>query len=867
MDQTLLKICTAGLLHDVGKFMDENVLGIGEQYFHQHADLYQPFDKKTGRHTHHHTILTAAFLEKMKDWLPAPFLARDWGEGEPLINLAAGHHRPEDNPWRLLIAEADRLSAGWERRSAVETETVSPAAYREIRLAPLLARLSPKDHELGTRRTRDLGFPLAALSPETIFPRPLAELRPRERSESVKRYEEHCRSFLNEVKRLAHRQENLQLWLEHFDNLLLIYAAAVPALRAGAVEESRDVSLYDHMRATAALATALYLYHKEQDSFTPKAIQDQQARKFLFINGDFYGIQEFIFSRGGESRRYQAKLLRGRSFAVTLLTELTADLLCRRLGLPFLSVVLNAAGKFTILGAYTDSALKTMKEAEEEVNDWLFQHFYGESTLGLAFCHASSDDLLSGRFVSLWERIGRRLEQRKFCRLPLERYAGPLGRYLESFRSDLPRVLCPLCGKRPAALSGREDEYTRQVEATCLICRDHIFLGANLVRRERLAVLRREALENPQEGLREPLFGKYQVIFPSGHLDKLAREGNLLRLWQVSLPEPGRFSGEIAQRFLNSYVPLATQEDRYDDRLQRLEEDDQPEPGDPRTFGQLAALALNLTAERERFQGLEALGVLKADVDDLGLLMTCGLPASKLTLSRLATLSRQLHFFFCLYLPHYLRTDDRFKNIYTVFAGGDDLFLLGAWNQIMAFAKEIPAKFRDYVGENPEVHLSAGISLQKPHSPMDQLARAAEEALQQAKGGDKNSLAIFGEVASWEKVGELQVVLDKLRDWLDKGWVNNAMLYRLNEFIRMVVEERRLIATNQVIHLDDLSCLNWRSHLAYASERNVAQTLKGEARTQAACQVQEQLSYWLEAHAGCLKMPLWTLLYEKRLRR
>jgi len=110
-------------------------------------------------------------------------------------------------------------------------------------------------------------------------------------------------------------------------------------------------------------------------------------------------------------------------------------------------------------------------------------------------------------------------------------------------------------------------------------------------------------------------------------------------------------------------------------------------------------------------------------------------------------------------------------------------------------------------------------------------------------------------------------VKDTLEEWLEKGWLNNAMLYRLQEFIRWVSEEKRLTTSGRGIYLADMSCLKWRSHLAYASERNVAQSLKGEARQQAARQVQERAAYWLETYGGALKMPLWELLYDQRLRR
>jgi hypothetical protein len=320
--------------------------------------------------------------------------------------------------------------------------------------------------------------------------------------------------------------------------------------------------------------------------------------------------------------------------------------------------------------------------------------------------------------------------------------------------------LCPLCGKRPVSPEVQGDTFIAQVKSACAVCRDHVFLGTNLVKKNRLAVTTTFAdVHDPDNCLREPLFGRYQVLFAEGFLNILAKEGSLIKLWDISPPEDS-LATPVTRKFINGYIPECREADLHDDRLKDLEE--KPEVGAPKTLGQLAALALSHTDTPGKFQGLEALGILKADVDNLGLLMTCGLPEQKFTLSRLATLSRQLHFFFCLYLPRLLATRTEFQDTYTVFAGGDDLFLLGPWNRIIPLAREIRERFADFVAGNPQIHLSAGISLKKAHTPMEQLASSAEGALKQSKNAGRNRLTLFGETVPWEKVGELRDIKDTL---------------------------------------------------------------------------------------------------------
>jgi len=87
----------------------------------------------------------------------------------------------------------------------------------------------------------------------------------------------------------------------------------------------------------------------QKNSLEEDSVRNSKEHKFLIVNGNFQGIQNFIFSGYGDIRKYRSKILRGRSFAVSLLSELAADMLCREIGLPFTSVILNAAGRFTIL--------------------------------------------------------------------------------------------------------------------------------------------------------------------------------------------------------------------------------------------------------------------------------------------------------------------------------------------------------------------------------------------------------------------------------------------------------------------------------------------------------------------------------------
>jgi len=138
MDKTTLKVAIAAFMHDIGKFADKKALDVTNQYVNDNAGHYLPF--RNGRHSHYHAVYTAAFTEYMKDFLPDNFNRPDWGEGDTFVNLAAGHHKPE-TPMQWVIAEADRVSSGWDRDTFdKEHSTATPwKDYKKTRLLPLLS--------------------------------------------------------------------------------------------------------------------------------------------------------------------------------------------------------------------------------------------------------------------------------------------------------------------------------------------------------------------------------------------------------------------------------------------------------------------------------------------------------------------------------------------------------------------------------------------------------------------------------------------------------------------------------------------------------------------------------------------------------
>jgi len=862
MEQTVVKVALAGLMHDIGKFA-QGGMNIPKQYAIDNADQYQPF--YNNRHTHIHSLYTAAFIEQFADNLPGMLNRGGWGEGDSLVNLAAGHHKPE-TAMQWIVAQADRISSGLDRDTFEEGEKIAFKDVKRTRLLPIFEQINhEKEAVFNNRKSFQYRYPLAPLSAGSIFPMKINEQSLK--GDAATEYKNLFNLFTDQLAKLAHVETNVELWMNHFDSLLQTCTALIPAARVSDVVH--DVSLYDHCRTTAAFSSALYGYHLKNNSFTEKAIRNNSEDKFLLVTGDFFGIQDFIFSAGGEMKKFRSKILRGRSFAVSIMAELAADMLCRELGLTFLSVVFTAAGKFTLIAPNTLQNKEKIESVESTINDWLFAVSCGQASLGIAVTQAKPSQFYCGKYEELHDNHMENIQKRKLEKVNLEKYSGAMHGYLEAFDSDL--GLCPLCGKRPATHEAGKDHtvFSENSGRACSVCRDHILLGSLVVKKEKLAVYEKGDVSSTQE-LLEPLFGKYQLRFV-GTSEAAGAAPSLIKVWQVNANKDGSLFSDVTMRPLNGYVPLYRQEDEDDDCLlegkrseeKSLEMIDQINVGDLKTFGHIALRAKIKNNSSKRMTGTEAIGVLKADVDNLGLIVSCGLPGKRFTISRVATLSRQLDAFFSVYLPNMLRESDDFTDVYTVFAGGDDLFLIGPWNKMANLAKYLRERFAEYVCANKQITFSAGITVQKPHVPVDKLANSAEEALEQSKDVPaKDSITMFGQTVSWEKFGSLLENREAMQSWLDRKLISSGMMYRFNHLISLAGREKAAVQ-GDVVHLDDLHAMKWRAMFAYSVERNIDSSLKGEKRRSAVQDV-GLMAAWMDTYGSAVRIPLWHLLYDKR---
>jgi CRISPR-associated protein Csm1 len=862
------RLAFAALLHDLGKFAERAAPDVPRERLDAHITNYCKWHEQGRYHSHRHAAWTALCMDEIENSAPdlirgdtAPFASRQSDtEGDitdSLINAAAMHHRPE-TLLQWIIATADRLASGFERDDFEAynnaEETYIGRNHYQARLWTLFEQVRYLPD--GKPRLKDAAdfhwrYRLKPLSPETLFPTRRDGYEPDKNEPAQAEYRVLWDDFLTALEKIPRSHRNQwPLWLDHLDTLWQSYTHAIPSSTFG--KNKPEVSLYDHSKATAAFAVALWRWHIAQNGLTDadaiaqhKARKDWDEDKFLLVQGDFFGIQDFIFSEGSETNKHAAKLLRGRSFQVSLFTELAALRILETLELPATSQIINAAGKFLIIAPNTPDVREKLSSLRKELNDWFLQQTFGLAGLGLVGKKASCNDFLQARFSSLMESLFRQLEDAKLQRFDLTGDAPAV------FAVDYPQGVCLYNNRLPA------DE-----QDSAPLSRDQIAIGKALAHQDRLLIARNGAdLHTGSVKILETSVFGYRIGFTAdedvtGRFGELAKSGDLLRCWDFSLPKKLNkplWQG-YARRYINAHVPrFADLDQQTDDKYVGCEEDDAHKDDAPKTFNHLACED-KILDEKGRWIGQAAILTLKGDVDNLGQIFQKGL--EKNTFAKMAALSRQMNAFFAVWLPAYCA--EHYPNTYTVFAGGDDFFLIGPWKSTQKLAADMAGQFKTFVAGNPEIHFSTGMVMTKPGNPVHTLAEQAENALEAAKGydangGAKNAASLYGEIVPWAQ-WETLVGLEQTIDGLARDYsLSTGYIYGLLGLITLATDK-----TNPESAL-------WRSRFVYRTRRYVVDKLPPEARQNAQARLAQTFGeQGIAEQKSRFRIPLFNFFYSKR---
>lgn len=506
------------------------------------------------------------------------------------------------------------------------------------------------------------------------------------------------------INNISDNLRTITIDIEHINSLLAILEANLSYIPSSTSKrELTDISLFDHVKITAATATCILKYLEEKNIKDYRSVLFESAKKsysekmFRLYSLDVSGIQKFIYQIPGEGALRE---LRGRSFYLEILMEHIIDEFLTELELSRANLIYSGGGHCYILIPNTETAKEIINRKERETNEWFIKQFRTGLYIagGSAECSAENmQNIPEGSYSELYRIISKEISSKK-----LHRYDAEQILRLNSLNNKGKRE-CKSCHMVSIVDS----------DGRCPICSSLHKISTGVLY-DKFFVVTNEVEENAL-----PLTsGKYLVT--------VSDEKKLM-----------------CYMTKDSYIRSYSKNEFYSgkDVSTKIWVGDYTSK---KTFEEFAKEA----------EGVERIAVLRADVDNLGQTFVNGFDRPDgdkkyVTLSRKATLSRQLSLFFKCYIndvfkngKYELLGKKESRNVTIVYSGGDDVFLVGAWNEVVSAFVDLKNSFEIF--SQNTLTVSGGIGIYQSKFPINIMAKETESLESAAKGLDgKNAICLF----------------------------------------------------------------------------------------------------------------------------
>ena len=188
----------------------------------------------------------------------------------------------------------------------------------------------------------------------------------------------------------------------------------------------------------------------------------------------------------------------------------------------------------------------------------------------------------------------------------------------------------------------------------------------------------------------------------------------------------------------------------------------------------------------------ERLAVLRMDVDSLGALLRSSMNKSN-ALSEFSKFSHKLDAYFKEQINK-MWQEKYSDSTVIIYAGGDDLFIVGEWEKTLAFMQDINTHFKQHFN-NDAMSISGGVSFVKPKFPIIRAAEMSANEESRAKkfefnGKQKCAISIYETPLRWDYeykwITEYKDSLLSLinYDYIDKSFIQHIL--RISENVRYV---------------------------------------------------------------------------------
>ncbi len=529
-------------------------------------------------------------------------------------------------------------------------------------------------------------------------------------------------------------------------------------------EEIGDVSLYDHVKITAAVSSCLYQYLEDNNEKNYKKCLFEEEKTFweektfLFYSMDISGIQNFIYTIHSKDA---LKQLRARSFYIQIMMEHMVDILLERLSLSRANLVYSGGGRCYILLPNIESVKKELEDYEQDMNAWFLEQFDISLYVASGYTEVTANMLRKDAnelYTQMFRNVSNKISEKK-----LHRYSASDIRKLNQYSKNVSQQECRICKRLTEKKHEVGDGYI------CPTCYALTRLAREIMEEKKpfFCVLKKEE----KDGV--PLPGDMTLVAMGEKETKEAlKEEQPCRVYAKN----GFYTGQNIETtiYVGDYMAPCYH-----------------------TFEEYAKAGAS--------EGhIERLGVMRADVDNLGQAFVSGFSKEYSTLSRTATLSRHLALFFQYYIRQIF--EEKKRKIAIVYSGGDDVFLVGEWNDVIEAARDLQEALGKYT--NNSLTISAGIGIYQPAYPISRMAIEVgdlEDASKSYPGKNAVTLLSTRDVYvrkdgkqidtgtySWEELSKC-VISDKLElikqffdDNQDRGM---SMMYHLLELARQKMDE------------------------------------------------------------------------------
>ena len=541
------------------------------------------------------------------------------------------------------------------------------------------------------------------------------------------------------IQNITDNLRGITLDEEYINSLLAVLEANLTYIPSStSKKELADISLYDHMKMTAAVASCVMQFltakgeknYKQRLFINAEKFYDEEM--FLLYSMDISGIQNFIYTIGEKGA---LKGLRARSFYLEIMMEHIVDELLEKLSLSRANLIYAGGGHCYLLLANTDDTRDILEHYEKSLNHWMMEHFDTALYVACGYAKANANALRNmpkGSYSDLYLTISKMISEKKS-----NRHNADMIRNLNSRKHEGERE-CKVCRR-----------IARLTDDKCQVCL---------------------ALEKMSGSI---LYENYFTVMSEPNKDALP------------LPENRYLAADTKESLLKrmeseNYVRCYTKNEIYTGKhvTTKLWVGDYT-TGD--TFEKLA----------EQAEGVERIGILRADVDNLGTTFVYGLQRPDGD-DKYVT---QLSLFFKCYINEILRkgTADNFggsgeRKAVIIYSGGDDVFLAGAWNDVIAAFMDIRNALEKFT--QGTLTISGGVGIYDAKYPLNVMAKEVERLEDRSKHVEgKNAVTLFDETHAYPwNVFIQNVVTEKLgvlKTYFDQNDEHGmAFLYHLMELLR-----------------------------------------------------------------------------------